>query len=119
MIILLANSDLFTRDPDRRFSDAQGVRPGVWRDLYRRHKLYGYKPRDIQDFYLAKCGKTVSRQAVHDWLWRTQIYAMAQPLVKKGARAVQSSYFGDHEAKLVRHLTRNLKAGHADPKALL
>jgi len=119
MIILLANSDLFTRDPDRRFSEAQGVRPGVWRDLYRRRKLMGYSVQDIRDFYLVKCGKTISRQAVHDWLWRTDVYAKARPLIAKGARSVASSYFGEHEPTLVKQLTRNLAAGHRDSRALL
>ena len=119
MIVLLDNSELFTVSPDVRFSRAQGVRPGVFKDLFTRHKLHGLRPFEMRRAFEASCGKRMSRQAMLDWIWRAEVFMLAKPLLDKGTRAVQSSFFGEHEPRLVKELTRNMVAGRGEPRALL
>jgi hypothetical protein len=117
MIVSLANSTLFSGDPDARFSREVGVPRGVWAEMYRRHVFLGYTSGDLRDYLLVKTGKALGAKALSRWLWRSEVYAAVAPLRKKGVQFLESSYFGGHEWRVVRELTKNAR-GRTGPRAL-
>lgn len=109
MIIRLKKSVLFTIDPDLRFAREHGLSPGALKDIYRRYKLLDYSVKELCDFHEFKTGKKIPVQTISRWLWRAEIYAMTRPILKKGADTVVSSFFKEHEWRVVREITKNLK----------
>lgn len=110
MIINISNSKLFTVDPAERFAKECGHSEELWREIWRRHKLLAYTIEELCDYYHIKTKKEVRPKSLQRWLWRTEIYHMAYPALKRGARTVVSDYFGEHEWDVIRELTKNLKS---------
>jgi hypothetical protein len=119
MIIALRESKLFTHDPDKRFAWEYDVPQGLWKEMWRRYQLLDYTARDLCDLYYVKTGKVMSPRTVNRWVWRSEVYMMAKPVIEKGAQHVTSEFFGRHEMDVVKELTKNIRVSvrHA-PRAL-
>lgn len=119
MIINLKKSELFTVHPDKRFSRKYEVKAGTWTDLWKRYKLLGYTFLEMRDLYRAKTGKDTDARTMKRWVFRTEVYSKANPLIEKGAESVVSSFFGEFEWALIEELTKNIKSsGNTNLKAL-
>jgi plasmid rolling circle replication initiator protein Rep len=109
MIIHLSKSKLFTEEPDFRFSKEYALPRGFWTELWRKHLLLGYTPKDLADYYEFKTHKSTTPQSMQRWIWRTQVYMKARGVIKMGCEVVQSDFFGENEYEVVKELTKNLK----------
>lgn len=107
MIIYLKKSTLFTIDPDLRFSKQNNDPKGTLKDIYRRHQLLEYTVPELCEFYTMKTGKTITPKSMKRWLWRIEIYKIAQPAMQSGT--VVSSYFKKHEWRVIKELLKNIK----------
>ena len=114
MIIYLDKSTLFTKEPDERFSKKYGVPKGTWTDLWRRHKMLGYNTVELCEFLHLKTKYEMSLLTMNRWLWRSEIFFLASPAIKKGSNTVVSSYFGEQEWPLIYELTKNLRSSEAE-----
>jgi len=110
MIIHIKKSTLFTVDPDIRFSKEYGLPLGTLKALYRRHKMLGYSTNDLCEFYKINTGKETSKKSIKRWMWRTEVYAMTLPIINKGVETVVSSFFKDHEWKVIKEITKNIQS---------
>lgn len=123
MIIHIQKSSLFTVDPDVRFSKEHGVDRGVWAEMWRRHKLLGYDLKDICDLYEIRTGRKINPRtrdnSISRWIWRSEVFAMTKPLLKIGAQTVVSSFFKEHEEKVIKELTKNLKSSATKKSKIL
>jgi len=115
MIIKIKESELFTKEPNIRFSVQYKVEPTIWTELWKRYKLLGYSINELREYY-----ELITKKKLHEdndvanfyltrWIWRTEVFSIAQPAIKKGAETVVSSYFGDYEWDVIKELTKNLK----------
>lgn len=119
MIILIKKSELFTTDPDIRFSRVNNVSTGLWKELWRRYKLLGYTIQDLEDLYLLKTHKTISRKSLKRWVFRTEIYSKIKPVLDMGCESVNSSYFNELEWFVVKELLKNIKSSvHKNIKSI-
>lgn len=120
MIISLKKSILFTRDPDLRFAKEYNLPVGVWRDLWKRYKLYGYTIKDVCDFYEMKTNRKTNYTAMSRWIWRSEIYSKVHPLMNKGVELVTSEFFGNDEDQVIKEITKNIPFSvNGDTKTLL
>jgi hypothetical protein len=110
MIIHLKKSSLFTVDPDERFAREYDVPVGLLRDIWKRYKLIGYTIPEVCEFYEMKTKKHISHKSMMRWMWRTEIYSMTRPAINKGAEVVVSSFFREHEWRVMREITKNLRS---------
>jgi hypothetical protein len=111
MIIDITKSMLFRMHPDIRFAKWCKLPVGFWTEIYRRHKLLGYSNEELREFYLIKTGKIPTAHLIERWLWRTEIYHITEPLIKKGVRHVNSSIFREYENLVIQELTKSQKEG--------
>jgi hypothetical protein len=109
MIIHLEKSTLFTETPDKRFSKEHRLPPGTWTELWRRHIFLEYTIPEMCDYLEMKHKHRMSRQSMMRWKWRTEVYSKIAPVMKKGARVVQSEFFAEHELKVVNELLKNIR----------
>lgn len=120
MIINIRKSILFTIDPDIRFSKEYDLPIGTLKDIYRRYKLLDYTINELCEFHKMKTGKETSKKSMKRWMWRTEVYAMTLPILEKGVETVTSSFFKEHEWKVIKELTRNLQSSvHKNTKTLI
>lgn len=56
-------------------------------------------------------GRKPSYMSVKRWIIRSEIYAIANTAIKRGAHTVMSSYFGEYEETVTQELLRHLKTG--------
>ena len=110
MIIYLRKSSLFTIDPDERFAREYKVPTGLLREIWKLYKIRDYTIQEICEFYEMKTKKPISQKSMIRWMWRTEVYGMAVPAIKRGAHAVRSDYFKQYEWNVIRELTKNLKS---------
>jgi hypothetical protein len=106
MIINLRQSTLFTSDPIKRFDEQYGV--NIWGDIWKRYKNLEYTTQDICDLYLIRTGERIKTQTIRRWIWRTEVYFMAKPILDKGASCVRSSIFGKKEGEVLKELLKNI-----------
>ncbi len=111
MLIDLSKSNLFTKDPDIRFSREYMVPLGTWRELWRRYKLLGYSNGDMRDYLFIKLARNLSYNSMDRWIMRSEIYSRSQPAIQKGARMVNTEIFGDHEQYVIDELSKQLRYG--------
>jgi hypothetical protein len=109
MIVLIQNSQLFTRNPADRFAEEYGTTPDTWDEIWKRHKLMGYTPKELKEYFILKVGKRPNKNAIRKWILRTEIYSKTQPLIRSGVRAVRSEYFGDLEKHVIWEITKNMR----------
>jgi hypothetical protein len=120
MIICILKSDIFTIDPDIRFSKEYNVPIGTWRELWRKYKLLAYEESDLRDLYFLKTGRYASRNMIPRWKWRTEVYSKTKPLLEKGTQAVQSSFFGEYEERVIKEVLKNMSTSvHKTNKVLI
>lgn len=111
MIINISKSDLFTLDPDLRFSIKYETPRGMWNLLFNRYKYLELAIPELVVLYQIKTGKKIDYHAIRRWVWRTEVYLIAEPYAKRGAKAVVSDIFGDYEDEVIRELTKHIKSG--------
>lgn len=119
MIIRIDQSELFTKDPDARFSLVYSVPKGTWTDLWRRHKLLHYTVHDLVEFCEFKYKTNITKRTMRRWLYRAEIYSMALPALKKGARAVNTEYFGNMEWFVINEIIGPSVGTGSIPKAVV
>jgi hypothetical protein len=119
MIIKIHESKIFTEKPHERFSKLYNVKLSLWNEMYRRHLLLNYTPKDMADFYRVKTGKTIKAQSVKKWIFRTKVYIRGREATKMGARAVTTEFFGDLAQELVDELLKNATKLQKPPKILV
>ena len=113
MIIYLRKSKLFTVPPAVRFGEAMNVDHKLWDDIWKRYRLLDYTTRELRELFELKTGKKIHRNTMNNWIFRTEVYSQAQPLIKKGAVSVRSEFFNKHEGKLILELTKHIRTGCA------
>lgn len=111
MIINISKSELFTTDPDIRFTAQYDTPRGLWNLLYNRYNYLKLNIPELIELCQIKTGKKIDRFAMRRWVWRTEIYKIAEPYVKKGGKAVVSEVFGEYEEDLIKELTKHMKRG--------
>ncbi len=111
MILNLTKSRLFKVNPDKRFSDEYSVPKGVWDEVWKRYKLHDYTHSDIKDYLFIKHVRNVSFVSIGRWIIRSEIYSIANPLIKEGIVHVNSEIFNQFEQQLMSELVREIKSG--------
>lgn len=111
MIIHISKSDLFTKDPDIRFANQYNLPRGFWNFMFNRAKHLEYTVQELCELYRIKTGKEMPDFSMRRWLWRTEIYNLAFPFIKKGAQTVVSEVFGEYEDELIKELTKHMRDG--------
>lgn len=120
MLIYIKKSNLFTVDPDIRFSREYKVPLGTWKELWRKYKLLNYEDQDLKDLFFLKTGRYASQKMLPRWKWRTEVYSMTKPLIDKGAEAVQSYFFKEYEDKVLKEILKNVASSvHKTTKLLI
>jgi hypothetical protein len=114
MIINLKKSSLFTENPVSRFAKEHH---DIWGEIWRRYISLGYSVRDICDYYHIKTGQRIQPQTIKRWIWRTEIYKLTEPIMEKGVELVKSSYFREHEERVIKELLKNISE-HPNSKIL-
>jgi hypothetical protein len=109
MIILIRKSELFTIDPDIRFSNINHVELGLWKEMWRRFKILGYTTKELQEYYELKTKKQISSKSVKRWILRTDIYSRTKPIIDMGCESLNSNFFDELEWFVVKELIKNLK----------
>lgn len=109
MIINIRKSSLFTTDPDFRFSREYGVPRGVWTELWLRYKLHDFNLKDLCLLYELRTRKIAHPKSIQRWIWRSEVYSLVLPALKKGAVCVNSAYFREYEMEVIKELTKNIK----------
>jgi len=111
MILDITHSKLFNIDPDKRFAKEYSVPEGTWIEIWRRYKLLDYSHTDIKDYLFIKFARNLSYPAIQRWVIRTEIYGIANPLVKKGVVHVNSEIFREWEQNVMDELFKMIKSG--------
>lgn len=119
MIINITKSILFTVDPDKRFAKQYNHPDGTLKEIYRRHKLLEYTTKELCEFYEMKTGVRPTPKAIKRWMWRCDVYAMTLPILEKGAETVVSSFFKQHEWKVIKEITKNISSVQHNTKTLI
>lgn len=120
MIIKLNSSKLFTQDPSLRFAKEYGVSPKIWNEIWKRHLFYEYDSDGICGYFTYKTGRRANPRSLKRWIIRTEIYCRAQMVITKGARVVDSEFFGKFEQDLIDELTKGMKySGKQDSRIIL
>lgn len=106
MIINLKKSVLFTSNPSERFNKKYNT--NLWDKVWYRYKTLDYSPEELGEYFHIKTGVRVHPQSMRRWIWRMEIYNKTQPVLKRGAECVVSSFFGEHEEEVIRELSKNI-----------
>lgn len=114
MILDLTKSKLFSIDPDLRFCKEYAVPIGTWTECWRRYKLMGYSAGDIKDFVFIKRMRSLSYTTIDRWIFRTEIYSIVNPHLKKGVKHVNSDIFKEYEQEVINELVKKLKTGESN-----
>jgi hypothetical protein len=109
MIIHLKKSKLFTVDPAIRFSREYNVSPKIWNEIWKRHGLLGYDTDGLCGYFQYKTGRKPNAESIRRWIVRTEIYCLANHVMRMGVETVMSEYFGRFEQDLIKELTRNMR----------
>ena len=110
MIIYLTRSDLFTKDPDVRFAKEHRLPRGVWTLLWSRYKLMDYTIPELCELLDIKGRKKVTPKTMNRWIWRSEIYSIAHPLIEKGAQVTNTELFREYELELCKEILKNYKS---------
>lgn len=106
--------------PDIRFAREYNVPNGLWSEMWRRKTLLDYTMTELNDYHELKTGRRLSKKALIRWVWRTEVYSCATPLIREGTECVQSTFFRHNEWRIIKELGKNLKSSvHKDTKAFI
>jgi len=120
MIINITQSKIFKIDPSIRFSKEYGLSKDVWKEVWRRYKLLDYSNGDLRDYLFVKYARNLGFDSMKRWIYRGEIYMIANPLIEKGVEHVNSCIFGDYEEYLMNELVKPLKNGaNKKPKTII
>ncbi len=119
MIVNITKSKLFTTDPDVRFSKEYSVPNGVWIEAWRRYKLLDYSTSDLKDFIFVKYARNLEYPTLGRWIFRSEIYSITAPLIKRGVECVNSEIFGSFEEKVMNELIKSLKEGSTTDSTII
>lgn len=119
MIIDLTQSQIFTTDPDVRFAKEYSLPKGVWLELWRRYTLLEYSNGDLRDFLFVKHLRNLHYNSMARWIIRSEVYSIANPLIKKGVRHVNTGIFKDHEEYVIKELVKPIKYGSATESKII
>jgi len=111
MLIHLNKSKLFTVDPAIRFAKAYDVPVELWQELWKRHKLMDFTNREMREYFQFKAGKRINRMNVSRWIFRSEIYSIAKPMMKEGVRTVNSAFFQHNEQKVINEIVKHMRFG--------
>lgn len=109
MIILIRKSELFTQDPDNRFSNVYKVQRGLWKEMWRRYSILHYSNQDLADYFEIKTKSKISNQNIKRWLNRTKVYMKVKHVMDKGCESLRSEFFHELEWLVIKELTKNVK----------
>lgn len=109
MIIHIDRSKLFTIEPAVRFAKEYGVPKELWVEMWRRHTLLSYSNDELCEYLHLKTGRKPKARSVKRWILKTEIYCLANHLVRMGVRVVSSDYFGEFEPFVIEELTRGIR----------
>ncbi|HNC32099.1 MAG TPA: hypothetical protein PKX08_18945 [Cyclobacteriaceae bacterium] len=109
MIIKINESKLFTVDPAIRFAIQYGVPQTLWKELWRRYKLLDYSIPELCEVYHIKVGKQIKRRKMDEWIFRGEVYMKTHDKIKMGVQAVNSSFFGELEQRVLNEVFRHTK----------
>jgi hypothetical protein len=110
MLILITKSELFTCDPDTRFSKEYKVSLGTWKEMWRRHCVLGYSVRDMAEYYEVKTKRKIAHQTLKRWNTRTKVFIKTKPVLDKGCETVNSYFFGELEWFVLKELMKNTQS---------
>ncbi len=111
MIIKLTSSKLFTQDPARRFAREYRITEDIWRDLWRRYNLLDYSIPELCEVFYIKVGRPIKRQKMNNWIFKGKIYTLTRDKLKVGIQAVNSTFFGELEERVIKEALRHLRVG--------
>ena len=111
MLIHLSKSRLFTEDPSRRFAREYGVDQKLWTEMWKRRQLLDYSTSELCEYFQIKTQKKMKKKSLIRWVFRSEIYSMTNPIMKKGVRVVHSDFFKHHEQAVIKEITRHLTSG--------
>lgn len=111
MILNITQSKLFTVEPARRFANEHHVSPDIWKELWRRYKFQEYTISELCEIYYIKVGKPIRQRSIRRWIFRMEVYIKTKPMIDKGAQAVNSSFFGELEQKVIDEVLKHIKSG--------
>jgi len=111
MIINLRKSKLFTTPPALRFAKEYDIEVKMWDDVWRKYVLSEYDFEELCAYLHYKTDKKLTPQTMKRWIRRTEIYSVANGVMKMGVRVVQSEFFGHLEEDVVNELTRHMRFG--------
>ena len=119
MLILLNKSELFTNDPDKRFSVTYKVPQGIWKEMWRRYSILDYSRKDLAEYFELKTKKKISNQNIKRWIYRTKIFIKIKPVMDRGCESVNSYFFEELEWFVLKELLKNLRSSvNKNPKIM-
>jgi len=113
MILIIKQSKLFSVEPAKRFANEHKVPEDTWKELWRRYKFNEYSTTEMCEIFYIKTGKPISRRVMNRWIFRMNVYLKIKPMSDKGVEAVNSSFFGPLEERVVAEVMKHLKSGDA------
>ncbi len=98
---------LFKKDPCIRFATYFKCHPDVWREVWHKYKILDYTKTQAKEYLIITLKRPVDNKCFNRWIDRTEIYIKAQIAVNKGAKQVDSQYFGKYKDFVEKELTKN------------
>jgi len=96
LLYISLENQLFTENPYEAFASRFACKPTTWRDAYHsRHLWYGYEVDMVREYLKLKHGVDIKERALRKWMFRTEVYLVAQKALDKGVAAVTGEFFGD------------------------
>lgn len=111
MLINLTKSDLFTVDPAVRFARNYDVPQQLWTEMWRKYKLLDFTHKELREYFQMKTARRISQRNLNRWIFRSEIYSMARPMMKEGVKTVNSYFFKEYELKVQNEIIKHLKYG--------
>ncbi len=119
MIINITKSKLFNINPDERFSKEYSLPLGTWTKVWGQYKLLGYSNGDMRDYLFIKHARNLSYNSIDRWIIRTEIFSIANPLIKKGVQHVKSEIFKEWEQDVMNEILKTLKSGDSTSSKII
>ena len=100
---------LFNNDPYEAFAERYNQSPKFWVEIFHNRYMWrGYNMTELREIIhiLSKLNKkemNISEKTIRRWIYRTEIYNLAQKIIQKGVRETDTEYFGEHEDYLIKN----------------
>lgn len=119
MLIDLKKSNLFTKDPDKRFCEEYLVPLGTWMELWRRYKMLGYTQADLKDYFFIKYGRSMDFVTIARWIKKNEIYDIAKIVTERGGQMVNTDRFGEYEQYVIDEITKQMRYGSSKDSKII